>query len=241
MDEELRKKISFHDISPREYMYFPKGVLEQSKPGEFSFIEIIHILLAIGALSIAFTFTLTKNSILWGVIGYNIDFNRLLRGIPFALLGVLTAFIGHELSHKLTAQHYGLWSEFRMYSMGLLFSMLFSITTGFVFAAPGAVMFRGNPRIFEEGHIAAAGPTANIIIGSITLPFLLFSDNLFDQHIGFICVINIILAVFNLLPLQAFDGIKIIRWNTTVWLILFIISIFLLILILPYITLVSTF
>ncbi len=241
MDEDWHRRISIHDISPREYMYFPKGVLEQSKPGEFSFIEIIHILLAIGALSIAFTFTLTKNSILWSLIGYNIDFHRLLEGIPYALLGVLTAFTGHELSHKLMAQHYGLWSEFRMYNLGLLFSMFFAITTGFVFAAPGAVMFRGEPRIFEEGHIAAAGPTTNIIIGAATLPFIVFSKGLFSRHIGFICVINVILAVFNLLPLQAFDGIKIIRWSTTTWLILFIISIILLILILPYITLVSTF
>ncbi|RLF42051.1 MAG: site-2 protease family protein [Thermoplasmata archaeon] len=241
MDEDWRRRISIHDISPREYMYFPKGILEQSKAGEFSLIEIIHILLAIGALGISFSFALTKNSILWSLMGYDIDFNRLLDGIPYALLGVLTAFIGHELSHKLTAQHYGLWSEFRMYTLGLLFSMFFAITTGFVFAAPGAVMFRGEPRIFEEGHIAAAGPTMNIIIGGLTLPFILFSKGLFSKHIGFICIINIILAVFDLLPLQAFDGMKIITWNTKVWLILFIASLILLILILPYITLVSTF
>lgn len=240
MKTEWRKHVSFHDIPPREYMYFPKGTLEMGKPGQFSGIEIIHILAAIGALSIAFSFVLTRNSVLWGLMGYNVDLNRLCRGIPFAMVGVLTAFIGHELSHKLMAQRYGLWSEFRMYPVGLLFSMLFSILTGFVFAAPGAVMFRGEPRMFEEGCIAAAGPSANILIGGVTLPFLLFSPGFFGQHLGFICVINTVLAVFNLLPLDPFDGAKIARWNTFIWLTLFIISTCMLIIILPYIPLVST-
>ncbi len=241
MDKDWKNRVSLRDLSPREYMYFPKGVLEQSKPGEFSLLEITHILIAIGALSIAFSFSLTKNSILWGILGYSVDFNRLLRGVPFAIIGVLTAFILHELSHKLMAQRYKLWSEFRMYLLGLLISMFLAITAGFVFAAPGAVMFRGKPRIFEEGYIAAAGPIANIAIGYITYFILISPLDFYNKHIGFICVINTVLAVFNLLPLNPFDGIRIARWSLTIWLTLFIVSLVLLIIILPYIPLVSNF
>ena len=44
--------------------------------------------------------------------------------------------------------------------------------------------------------------------------------------IGFIGLINAFLATFNLLPMGPLDGVKIIRWNATVWTILFIIAVF---------------
>ena len=125
------------------------------------------------------------------------------------------------------AQKYGLWAEYRMFPHGLIFAMTLAIFTGFVFAAPGAVMFRGDAREFETGKIAAAGPLANIIISTLTLPlylFVLYEISL-GQIIGFVCLINAVLATFNLLPFGPLDGAKIIRWNGTIWIMLLIISI----------------
>jgi len=56
MAEEIKTRTSFHDISPREYMYFPKGTLERGKPGKFSRIEINHLFISIIVLTIAFSF-----------------------------------------------------------------------------------------------------------------------------------------------------------------------------------------
>ena len=36
MVEEKKHYKSFHDIPPRDYMYFPKGTIDLGKPGEFS-------------------------------------------------------------------------------------------------------------------------------------------------------------------------------------------------------------
>ena len=153
--ETFRKKYSFHDISPREYMYFPKGTLEMGKKGSFSRLELSHITTAMMILTMCFTFTLSLNNVLWSYMnGFNIY--RFQQGFVLSIIAVFCAFFFHEMSHKLTAQHYRLWSEFRMNLKSLLISLALSITTGFVFAAPGAVMFRGEPRIFEEGHIALA-------------------------------------------------------------------------------------
>lgn len=226
-----REKIhrSFHDLSPREYMYFPKGTLEAGKPGKFSRTEIFHILIAMGVLTIAFSFTISRNNIISG-------FNRLdsfPSSIIVSFLGIVTAFFVHEIFHKLMAQKYGLWSEFRMYPQGLLFSMILAFITGFVFAAPGAVMFRGETRNFETGRIAVAGPTANILIAVIT--FILYRFVFLETNVGkilaFICLVNVLLATFNLLPISPLDGSKVLRWNGILWSILLIISIILLVLI----------
>jgi Zn-dependent protease len=126
-----------------------------------------------------------------------------------------------------------------MYHKGLLSALFLSISTGFVFAAPGAVMFRGEPRPFEEGRIAVAGCLANLLIAGITLPFLLYvlyeSTGFIVDIIGFICVINTILAVFNLLPFGPFDGIKIIQWNETIWAIMLILAVIILVFLFPFI------
>ncbi len=226
MQERRKIYTSFHDLPPREYMYFPKGTLDPGKPGEFSRTEIIHILIAMGVLTIAFSFAFSPI--------YNFNLETLLEYIPISFLGILTAFLVHELSHKFMAQKYGLWSEFRMYPNGLLLSLLFAVFTGFVFAAPGAVMFRGETRNFETGRIAAAGPSANIIIAGITYvlyQFVFFEIGFAGKLFGFICLVNALLATFNLLPFGPLDGVKIIRWNGIVWSILLTVSIILLVLI----------
>lgn len=222
---------SFHDLSPREYMYFPKGSLESGPVGTFSSLEIKHLLIAIGVLTFSFAIAFSGNSVLLG----RFDFMRLVFSLPIAFLGIITAFFVHELSHKFMAQKYGLWSEFRMNTQGLLLSLIFSIFTGFVFAAPGAVMFQGESRTFETGRIAAAGPCANIVIASISFVvyrFLLF-DSAIGKIVGFICLINALLAAFNLLPFGPFDGYKVIRWNGIIWAGFFIVSLVLLFLIFP--------
>jgi len=217
MPDEKRVYKSFHDIPLRDYMYFPKGVIEADKPGRFSRTEIIHLLISIIVLTIAFSFAFTKNNLFYG----GIDINSLISFFPISFLAVLTAFFFHELSHKFMAQKYGLWSEFRMYPLGLLLALLLAFFTGFVFAAPGAVMFRGDTRNFETGKIATVGPLANLAVALVTLPlYFVFFESTLGGIIGFICLINAFLATFNLLPFGPLDGAKIVRWNPTIWVLL---------------------
>ena len=227
MSAERKIYTSFHDIPPREYMYFPKGSLDAGKPGKFSRIEITQILISMTVLAIAFSFAITRNSLLWG-LSNGFAFETLPAGILLSFLGVVTAFFFHEIAHKFIAQRHGMWAEYRMYPQGLLFALILGVFTGFVFAAPGAVMFRGGARYHETGKIAVAGPFANIIIAAVTLLlylFVFFEDPLLGSIFGFICYINAFLALFNLLPFGPLDGTKIIRWNATAWIILLIIAI----------------
>ena len=77
---------------------------------------------------------------------------------------VALSFIGHELGHKIVAQKFGMWSEYRMFPMGLALSLVMSLV-GFLIAAPGAVMIRGNGITNEEnGRISIAGPAVNMVL-----------------------------------------------------------------------------
>jgi Zn-dependent protease len=231
MSERRKFYTSFHDLSPREYMYIPEGSLEVGKPGSFSKIEVGHLIIAIAVLTIAFSFTFSKNNLLFFVLGSPIDIGSFFYFMPIALLGIVTAFFTHELSHKIVAQKCGLWSEFRMYPRGLLLSVVIAFFTGLVFAAPGAVMFRGNANPSDTGRIAAAGVSANIVIAVFTyvLYHFIFSDmGLWGTLIGFICLVNLLLATFNLLPFGPLDGKKVMMWKETVWFVLFAVSVLLL-------------
>jgi Zn-dependent protease len=229
MAEKRKIYTSFHDIPVREYMYFPKGTLEMGKPGKFSRIEITHIIISVLVLTIAFSFWLS------GGLIFNTNLNLIINSIPYAFAGVLTAFFFHEMSHKFMAQKFGLWAEYRLFPLGLILALVISVFTGFIFAAPGAVMFMGGSRYHETGKIAMAGPVSNIIVAFITFPlyYFVFFETQVWAIFGFICLINAFLAFFNLLPFGPLDGVKIVRWNATIWVILFIVSISILMLIWP--------
>jgi len=239
MTEKRKIYTSFHDIPPREYMYFPKGTVEVGKPGKFSRLEIRHLTISIIVLTIVFSLLITRNNLLYGLM-YGFNINILPIGLGIAFLGVLTAFFFHEIAHKLMAQKYGLWAEYRMFPQGLRLALLLGILSPFVFAAPGAVMFMGGSRVYETGKIAMAGPLANIIIAAIALPlYITFFETTIGQLFGFICLINALLATFNLLPFGPLDGTKIIKWNATIWVVLLIVSIVLLMQIFPKIGAIS--
>jgi Zn-dependent protease len=135
-----------------------------------------------------------------------------------AAFSVGTGFIVHELGHKVVAQHYGCFAEFRANGFMLMLAIIMSFF-GFLFAAPGAVMIHGPVGVRRNGKISMAGPLMNLILAVIFLsnllifPFTGFLQALFSY--GF--MINTWLCLFNLIPILNFDGKKILAWNKLVY------------------------
>lgn len=121
------------------------------------------------------------------------------------------------MAHKVIAQRYNCWAEFRSDDKMLMFAVVMSLL-GFVFAAPGAVMIRGHINTKQNGRISAAGPASNIVVSLIFLALFTSSPSPLLQVIGsYGFRINAWLALFNMIPLGIFDGAKIWRYNKAVY------------------------
>ena len=179
----------------------------------FSKYEKKQIIESIGFLTIAFTLALSN-----GLSVVLEKPNVFIGKLPLAFAAVMTGFLLHELAHKWMAQQYGCWAEYRGNRNGLYFALLMS-TFGFLLAAPGAVMVSGRITDRQNGIIAAVGPITNIIIALVAFPIYILTAgldgplSLIGELTRFLVIINLILAGFNMIPIQPLDGSKIIFWD----------------------------
>jgi Zn-dependent protease len=199
-DQGVTYRVSY---SPQEYHVAPppSGIFK------FSDQEKQHLMMAIGALTLAFTLLL---------LGSGFPF-YILVGLSF--VAVVTGFLLHEMGHKIVAQRYGCWAEFRAWPMGLVIAVL-SGFMGFLFAAPGAVYVRGYLSDEENGKVSAAGPLMNIGVASLLLPVLFLFTGIIDEIwvlLWMICYLNVFIGGFNMIPFPPLDGSKIIKWNPAIW------------------------
>lgn len=181
----------------------------------FSGIEIKELIISWIALSIIFSFPQIIQGSLLGL------------ALILPTLGV--GFILHELGHKIVAQDYGFFAEYRMDPNNLMLAFFLILVTTlmgnpFVFAAPGAVMiypisaYGRTAGREENGRISIAGPLVNLGLCGVFLLMMLLSPSAFMLQLASIGLqVNSLLAIFNLLPFGPLDGAKIFDWSKSVW------------------------
>lgn len=180
--------------------------------------ELVHLLVAFAVL----TFDLA-------VVGSQLALRQLASlSVPalvdaagFGAAAALTGFVAHEMAHKIVAQRYGFWAEFRMSPMGLLLSVMTSLF-GVIWAAPGATVVGGMGDVREWGRTSLAGPALNLAEGSafLGLALLLGPTTSLAPAASFLALLAFIngwFAAFNLIPLGPLDGRKVFRWSPGVW------------------------
>lgn len=172
-------------------------------PIRFSRTELKDLTKAWVVVSIAFGIVLS-----YGQFGWLFFLNTLLAAIT-----VGTGFLLHELGHKVVAQRYGCFAEFRADTF-MLFLAIITALFGFIFAAPGAVLIAGHVSKSRTGKIAIAGPLVNITLAIVSLLLSFFvTDGFFGKVVLYGLMINSWLAVFNLLPFWILDGKKVFVWS----------------------------
>lgn len=195
-------------------------------------MEAVHIIVCIFAISFGFSIAFAHFS---SLINYPVEF-LVFFFISFVTVG--SGFVLHEMGHKLVALHYGAPARFVMWFQGIAL-MLITSFFGFLFAAPGAVYIyseRITPK--QNAIISIVGPLVNVVIAIF---FLLLSSlyptkiylsfiNSLIQNAGFGisggsievwrfgAALNLILAMFNMIPAFPLDGSKVYRWNVFAWL-----------------------
>lgn len=129
-------------------------------------------------------------------------------GWAAAALGVVTfmaSILAHEFAHALTARRFDVGTEsIQLWALGGV-----------------ARLDREAPTAKAEGWIAAAGPLASVVLAVAGLGgWMLFgglgANNEYIGLLGWLGVINAMLALFNLLPGAPLDGgriLKAVRWS----------------------------
>ncbi|MBT3984818.1 peptidase M50 [archaeon] len=184
---------------------------------KFSKIELRDLAKAWLIISIAFAIVLSG-----GVLGTFFIANVILSAVT---VGV--GFLLHEMGHKIVAQRYGCFAEFRADNFMLLVAVLTSFL-GVVFAAPGAVMIAGHVGKERNGKISLAGPATNLVLAILFIGLaFIFTEGFMARIISFGVLVNVWLGLFNLIPVWLLDGKKILKWNKLVYFITLGIGIFL--------------
>ncbi len=196
---------------------------------QFSRTELFQLAVAILGLSAAFTVVLFSPLYGGGLDLFPGD-TILNLGFDFlaALLSVGLGVGLHEILHKIVAERYGYWAEFRYSIGGLLMAFLFAFA-GFIFGAPGATYIAGPVTPEQNSRISAAGPLTNIVVGvgflGLEIVDLAVSPNAYPGTVAgnlfILCEIvgsvNLILAAFNMIPIMPLDGAKVWHWNKGQW------------------------
>ncbi|MEM1986112.1 MAG: AN1-type zinc finger domain-containing protein [Nitrososphaeria archaeon] len=146
--------------------------------------------------------------------------------LPFALIAFAFSFLAHEIAHKISALREGLIAFFKLDTVGIILTFI-STFSPLKIIAPGSVVILGYLDLRAMGKISLFGPLTNIVIGSILYPLRFFSVP-FSNAVNAICMLNLWIALFNLIPLGVLDGKKIFVWDKRVWLIAFSITLCLL-------------
>jgi len=151
--------------------------------------------------------------------------------LPFVFIALVIAFSVHEFAHAYSAYLFGDPTAKDEGRVTLnprkhldVFGTILIFIVGFGWAKPVPVN-RGNfkyPRVMGI-IVSALGPISNFILGVIALVIIVLLEvNGFDQHasgvneaimvfLNHFLTLNIVLTVFNLLPLPPLDGFRIVE------------------------------
>ncbi|MFP3985171.1 MAG: AN1-type zinc finger domain-containing protein [Candidatus Bathyarchaeia archaeon] len=196
---------------PSEPFYRHSVTMRPTKHGgiiSFSITELKHLLVGV-LLTLAIGFSIP---LYWDPGLYQ---NLLMLSVMSIIFAV--SFIVHELAHKLTAQHHGMWAEFRITMFGALITLM-SIISPFKIIAPGAVMVWGLSDRETIGKTSIAGPLTNISLAVFFLALIrMLPLSPIAHAFYFGLLINSVIALFNLIPFGVLDGYKVFNWNKLIW------------------------
>lgn len=194
--------------------------------------EAVQIVISVLAITLAMALVFAG---LGGMVSSPKEFILFLMPI---LVTMGSGFILHEMAHKLVAIQYGAQARFQMWLQGLVFMLVMSVF-GVLFAAPGAVyIYAEKISKKENGVISLAGPVLNIFLLLFFVLMQKFAP--ITQYYSFLApwgndfsgfgivfgalsvwqfgaAMNLMLALFNMIPAFPLDGSKVFAWNKPIW------------------------
>jgi Zn-dependent protease len=162
-------------------------------------------------------------SLLFGLaslIAYRAPFSLDSIAIYFIAAGV--AIMVHEVAHWYAARRLKKATEIQFWGLGTVIMFLTGWLSGNVFGQPCRTMIEGVHEMEgpESGKIMLAGPLVSVGVAAASIPLIYMGGDL--ARIGQLSIIlNLVLAVYHMMPFKPMDGKVIYKWNRMVWAIVF--------------------
>ena len=201
-DEETRKKL----IEQR--LRQSNGLLSLGS-------EVIDILVGFSLIVLVFGFS-------------QLIFRQNWWGFLISAILVATAFLPHEMAHKIVAIRRGQFARYILWTRGILYTFL-TLILGIGLIVPGFVAIVPLKRQMDKkdlGMVALAGPAINAVIGIVSLIIGLLTHFSILPFTGLLAGVNVfilvaqfnaLIALFNCIPVWQLDGAKILKWDWKVF------------------------
>ncbi len=140
----------------------------------------------------------------------------------YIAVGAISVIL-HDFAHRYFATKHGCDADIQFWGLGTIVMFLTAWLYGNAFAQSyrNIVNRPGEDDIREMGIEMVSGPCVSIILMLVFLAMIPLGDVwAIAGGVGF--TINLITAVYSLMPIETMDGLAIWRWNRGVYLILFI-------------------
>ncbi len=139
--------------------------------------------------------------------------------------------VAHDLAHKWKALKFHADTEYKFWTLGTILIFLTSWLFGIAFAYPARTLVEGEeltPR--QKSDIAFAGPSINLTVSLLFLLLIPLKFTTLDipgieilSEIGAVgFTVNMLAAVYNLIPFEPMDGGKIFKHSKIRWAVTFI-------------------
>ncbi|MCX8193266.1 MAG: hypothetical protein N3G77_05600 [Nitrososphaeria archaeon] len=169
------------------------------------------------------------------IVGYSSYIFMLPSIFIIYLAGFILSYLLHELAHRIVARRNNVKAYFKLDPIGSLLTLVSAIPMlPIKFISPGAVVLSTPTSLRVIGSVAFWGPATNLIL-SISLYILsllsktLLLPTIYSTILIILAKFNAFIAFFNLIPFGPLDGLKIIKWSITRWVVIFTLSLLLLI------------
>ncbi|UCE29010.1 MAG: VWA domain-containing protein [Candidatus Bathyarchaeota archaeon] len=145
---------------------------------------------------------------------------RILSVVPIVFVAVAVVELVYWLTMEVVARRMGIWSEYRVWPMGIIMLLVFTLAFRSPFCVAGRSEFQSaKPAKRVIGLISLSGPVACLLLGGLFAVLLSFGYEQLGSLGVMVCMTK---ATFDLIPTRPMNGKEIFNWNKIIWLMLFL-------------------
>ena len=168
--------------------------------------EVLAFVLGAGTLTFCFSYAIA------GAI------TGILNVVPIVFVTVVVTEVVYWLTMEVVAKSMGIWSEYRVWPIGIVMLLVFSLAFRSPFCVAGRSKFQcAKPTKKSFGLISLSGPVACLLLGGIFAMLLNFGYEQLGSLGVMVCMTK---ATFDLIPTPPMNGKEIFDWTKIIWLML---------------------